>query len=258
MFFKRFTTTVLILLAVCMATNLYAESLETLGCMLEPSKKVNISSPVSGVIDLILVKRGDNVKKGDVLLRLKAGIETASVEMAKAKKEFAERNVHRNQELYNEQLLSPHEKDEIETELLMADMELRLKREELTLRTVYSPISGVVVDRFRDNGEYVNTEPVLSLAKLDPLHVDLLLPSHYFGSISKKQELLVKPELKGFESRRAVVTIVDPLIDPASGTFRVRLDMKNPALKLPAGMRCSVELITDKKIDKKTDEKLNE
>ena len=230
-----------------LAGNLHAQNLETLGCMLEPSKKVDVSSPVSRVFDQLLVKRGDKVKKGGVLFRLKAGMQAASVDMAKAKKEFAKRNIDRNQELYNEELLSPHEKDEMETELLMAEMELRLKKEELALRTVYSPISGVVVDRFRDKGEYVNTEPVLSLAKLNPLHVDLLLPSHYFGSIVKGQNLKVKPEIMSFESKVAIVTIVDPLIDPASGTFRVRLNMKNPKHKIPAGMRCSVELMVAEK-----------
>jgi membrane fusion protein, multidrug efflux system len=229
------------LIGLILSNLAFADELKTLGCMLEPSKKVDISSPIPGVVSVIKVKRGDVVNQGSTLVQLTDGRERASVEMAKAKMEFAKRNVERNQKLYQEELLSPHERDEIETEFRMADLEYRLKQEELKLRTIVSPIHGVVVDRYRDSGEYVNSEAVLSLATLNPLHVDLLLPSYYFGTIVKGQNLLIKPDLPGFDSRKAVVTIIDPIIDSASGTFRVQLELDNFQHKIPAGMRCSVQ-----------------
>jgi multidrug efflux pump subunit AcrA (membrane-fusion protein) len=147
--------------------------------------------------------------------------------------------------MFEDQLLSAHERDEIETESLMAKTELQLKEQELALRQVVSPISGVVVDRFIDKGEYVNVEPVISLATLDPLHIDLLLPYSYFGSIVTGQELQIRAEPALIDPRSARVKTVDPLIDPASGTFRVQLIMANPGNKIPAGLRCSAALMTD-------------
>jgi len=69
---------------VTQASNLYAEELvlSTLGCMLQPSKKVQISSPVAGVLDKVLVKRGDSIKKGNTLFQLKAGVEKEAVKLA--------------------------------------------------------------------------------------------------------------------------------------------------------------------------------
>lgn len=221
-----------------------AVNLSALGCMLEPSQKVEVSSPVSGVIDNVAVRRGDAIRMGQTLFQLKAGVERAGVDLAKVKTEFAKRKLERNKELYQDEVLSVHERDEIETELLMAQMELRLKEQELALRTVFSPVNGVVVDRLHDKGEYVNVDPVMRLATLNPLHVDLLLPASYFGQIAKGQSLLVKPETAVTESRKAQVIIVDPLIDPASGTFRVQLKMDNPGHKIPAGIRCTAQLIT--------------
>ena len=63
--------------------------------------------------------------------------------------------------------------------------------EELALRTVASPIDGVVVDRLQDEGEYVNVDPVVRLATLDPLQIELLLPAQYFGKIRVGQQLLI-------------------------------------------------------------------
>lgn len=230
--------------------SLYAEelTLSTLGCMLEPSEKVQVSSPVTGVLDTVLVKRGDHVEKGDRLFQLKAGVERQAVQLATVRVEFSERKVERNKDLYDEDILTAYERDEIETELLIAKSELLLKQEELALRQVFSPIKGVVVNRFNNKGEYVNIDPIVSLATLDPLHVDLLLPARYFGQISTKQKLLIvlsQQEAEIIDSKVAEVIIVDPLIDPASGTFRVQLLMNNPDNEIPAGIRCSAQIISE-------------
>lgn len=217
--------------------------LSTLGCMLSPSEKVEVSSPVPGVLEQVIVERGDEIRRGEVLFQLKAGVEKASVDLARVKAEFSERKVERNKSLFADDILTVHERDEIETELLMAKTELLLKEQELALRTVISPIDGVVVERKHSEGEYVNVDPVMELATMNPLHVDLLLPSTYFGKISPGQYVKIKPEVVKISARLAEVSIVDPLIDPASGTFRVQLVMDNPLNKIPAGLRCSAKLI---------------
>ncbi len=215
--------------------------LRSLGCMLQPSKIVEISSPVPGVLEEVSVRRGDLVEQGNILFQLKAGVEKAGVELARVKAEFAQRKAERNIDLYEDDLLSIHERDEIETELLLSKMELMLKEQELALRTVASPIDGVVVDRLQDEGEYVNVNPVIRLATLDPLHIDLLLPAEYFGKIAVGQKLLIKAAPAMGKARKAKVITVDPLIDPASGTFRVQLAMTNPGNLIPAGLRCSAQ-----------------
>jgi len=215
--------------------------LRSLGCMLQPSKIVEISSPVPGVLEEVSVRRGDLVEKGNILFQLKAGVEKAGVELARVKTDFAQRKAERNLDLYEDDLLSIHERDEIETELLLSKMELMLKEQELALRTVASPIDGVVVDRLQDEGEYVNVNPVIRLATLDPLHIDLLLPAEYFGKIVVGQKLLIKAAPAMGKARKAKVITVDPLIDPASGTFRVQLEMTNPGNLIPAGLRCSAQ-----------------
>ena len=147
------------------------------------------------------------------------------------------------EDLYKDDILTLHERDEIETELLLAESELRLKKQELALRTVSSPISGVVVNRFNSDGEYVNIDPIMELATLDPMYIDLLLPASYFGQIVNGQKLMIKPQADAIAPRTAKVIIVDPLIDSASGTFRVQLKMSNPSNKIPAGIHCTAQLI---------------
>ena len=80
--------------------------------------------------------------------------------------------------------------DEIETNRMLAEMqlqealenkrlaELEFKRtvEVVNRMTICSPINGVVVERFLSPGEYVETQPILKLAEIDPLNVEVILP----------------------------------------------------------------------------------
>jgi membrane fusion protein (multidrug efflux system) len=231
--------TIILMQLVTFSPAVSGKELSALGCMLQPNKIVEISSPVSGVLEEVTVRRGDIVERGNILFRLKADVEKAGVELARVKTDFAKRKAERNMDLYEDDLLSIHERDEIETELLLSEMELILKEQELALRTVASPIAGVVVDRLQEEGEYVNVNPVIRLVALDPLHIDLLLPAQYFGKISIDQKLMISAAPAMSKSRKARVTTVDPLIDPASGTFRVQLVMDNPGNRVPAGLRCT-------------------
>ena len=77
------------LLAALLGGRAEAARIQALGCMLEPSKQVEVSSPVPGVLDDVLVRRGDPVFAGRILFTLKAGVESAAVELARARAEFA-------------------------------------------------------------------------------------------------------------------------------------------------------------------------
>ncbi|MBK9162213.1 MAG: HlyD family efflux transporter periplasmic adaptor subunit [Nitrosomonadales bacterium] len=110
----------------------------------------------------------------------------------------------------------------------------------MNLRRILSPIQGVVVDLYKSRGDLVKQEKIMKLAKLNPLHVETVLPESYFGRVRTGQAYTVSLPLLG-ASYKAKVSRVDRVIDPASGTFRVRLLLPNPKLEIPSGLRCAVE-----------------
>src|SRR6185436_7108329 len=113
---------------------------------------------------------------------------------------------------------------------------------QVMLRTVKSPFGGVIVDRYSNPGERVEEKPILKIAMIDPLRVEVLIPVAHYGSISNASELTVTPELPNAAPVVARVSRIDKVLDAASNTFRVRLTLPNPGNKLPAGLRCKVEL----------------
>lgn len=208
-------------------------------CLLVPSMDVNIGTPVDGVLEAVNADRGDVVQAGQLLARLNAGVEAAAVSYVEAKAQFGGRKLARNEELYRKQLVSSQDVDELETERELAHRELREKREQLRLRSIVSPIRGVVVERFRNRGDLVRQEKIFRVVQLDPLFVETIVPGEQFGKVKTGQMREVSlPVLN--QKVQAKVSTVDRVIDPASGTFRVRLTLPNPRNDIPSGLRCQV------------------
>jgi multidrug efflux pump subunit AcrA (membrane-fusion protein) len=80
----------------------------------------------------------------------------------------------------------------------------------------------------------------LKLAQIDPLNVEVILPVNQILSIRVGMRAKVIPEAPIRSQYMAEVKIVDGVIDAASGTFGVRLDLPNPNQQLPAGLKCKV------------------
>lgn len=214
--------------------------LPQMDCLLTPSVDANIASPVVGVIDQVLVKRGALVKKGQVLVKLRSEVEQATLKLNRAQADYGTRTIKRNTELYQRNLISEQEKDEIIINNRIYGYEMEQTRALLKQKTVRSPITGVVVDTFLDPGEYVGEEPILQVAQLDPLFIEVVVPAKYYGEILKGSKAQVKLEAPMHTSHEATVDIVDRVLDAASGTFGVRLNLANPDYLLPAGLKCQV------------------
>jgi RND family efflux transporter MFP subunit len=211
--------------------------------LIEPYEVVDVSSRVPGILDEVAVERGDLVEKGQVLARLKDSLEKIEEKLARARVEFSTRKAERNEELYQAQLVSVHEKDELETEILINKLEVEKAVEILAMRTIHSPIQGVVVERSGAPGESVGTAPILTIARIDLLNVEVIVPVERFGTITKGMRAEVRPEAPVGGVYTGKVAIVNQVVDAASGTFGVRVELPNRDYKLPAGLKCKVRFL---------------
>ncbi|WP_169730217.1 efflux RND transporter periplasmic adaptor subunit, partial [Chitinimonas koreensis] len=234
-------------------------------CLIEPAQMVELSSPVTGLLERVTVRRGDKVARGQLLAALESTAEQASAELARykseqvgpsrlaeAKIEFSGRKFNRRRDMAADKLLSAQDRDDAEAEYKQAQAELQVARENreaarleyrqqsglLNLRSIRSPFDGVVVDQLAYPGEVVEPgagkRAILKLAQLDPLRIRVILPMSAFGKPAVGMAASVVPELQGRGSYAAKVRMVDRIIDAASGTFVVFLDMPNPRLDIPS------------------------
>ena len=123
----------------------------------------------------------------------------------------------------------------------LARLELARSEAILDLRTIKSPLRGVVTERNLTGGEYVSQDNhILTIAALDPLYVEAFLPVRLYPQVKVGQTAAVETEAPISGRYEAKVSVVDQVFDAASGTFGVRLELPNPDEALPAGLRCQV------------------
>jgi RND family efflux transporter MFP subunit len=241
-------------------------------CLIEPYASVELGTAVTGLVDKVLVKRGDRVSRGQVLVQLEASAETAAAELAKfksqaqggvksaqSKVEFAQKKFERRKEMAAERLIATQERDDAEAELRQAEAELVSVKEArdqaaieykqqsslLALRSIRSPVDGVVVDQVVSPGEVAEAggkKPLLKLAQLDPLKVRVMLPMALFGKIRAGTALELSPENAPNSRLKAIVRQTDKVLDAASGTHVVILDLPNRGLDIPSGVKCKASI----------------
>lgn len=211
-----------------------------LQCLLEPRLIADVGSPVEGTLSQVLIERGDNVRAGQIVARLNANVEAATLDLKRAQLEYGQRKVQRNDELFKKSLISASDKDELETQTRLAELEVKHQQQVLALRTISSPINGVVIERFLAPGNHISQEKIARIAQIDPLNVETIVPVAMFGAIKPGSVAEVKLEPLFPGSYKARVTVVDRVVDAASGTFRVRLELSNPGNRIPSGIKCAV------------------
>lgn len=237
-------------------------------CLIEARQALDIRSPVEGVIDKVLVQRGASVRKGQTLALLSSGPERAALDLARsratnegeikaaqARVDITKKKMERAEELVKKNFVSENARDEAEADYRLsveqlrvaqenrrlAELEVKRSEEVVAQREIRSPVPGIVVDVLVRPGELTSSnqkDPILKLMQVDPLNVELILPTANFGKIKAGQRAYVMPEAPVGGKYVARVEVVDPVFDAASGTFGVRLTLPNPDRKIPAGLKC--------------------
>jgi len=247
-----------------------AEDYPAVDCIIQPSQVVDLGSPVAGVIHEVLVDRSDYVRRGQPVARIQDRIEVATVELARARAKvdaqleserinlaYDKKSQRRIDSLYNRKVIAIDNKDDADRDAELSVLRIEQVKDLQTVRNeeleramelveqkiIRSPIDGFVVNRYKSQGEFVEDQPILRIAQLDPLNIEAIIPMKYFGMIQLGMLAEVYPEVVASKLHEARVTVVDRVGDAASGTFGVRLEMENPDFKIPAGLKCEVKFL---------------
>ena len=239
-----------------------------MACLIEPSQVVDIGSPVVGVLATVAVERGDKVRRGATVATLRRDVERANLSAASQRSEVqaelraarAAADLARSKLVRAEDLRRQNFISEVAVEQARSEAEVALRRvdavreqqraaasdtetarSQFAQRELTATIDGVVVDRFLHPGERVDDKPILRLARLDPLRVELVLPLSDLGRLKVGDTVHLKPDYPGATRQSATVARVDQLVDAASRTFRARLTLPNPGHAIVAGVRCLPE-----------------
>jgi membrane fusion protein (multidrug efflux system) len=220
-----------------------AAAAEVQGVVL-PGKQVSLSSPVyQEVINAILVEEGDTVKEGQPLVQLRA--EREELEVARTQKliELATFKSKGAESLFKEKMGSREKALEEQAQLELSQILHRAAELSVRERTVRSPLSGIVVKRYKEAGESVEkVEKLLDIVNIDRVYVQFYLDPKLMETVKMEQPVKIKiPVPLGGQEFTSSVSFIDPRIDAGSGLFRIKVQIENADHKIKAGMRAMAD-----------------
>jgi len=232
-----------------------------------PSKDRTLEFNRPGRIAKVLVKDGETVKTGQVLVQLDDTVEQAQLEQlqaladddtriqaAQAQLDQKKVDLKKIEKAFERKAVTELELDHATLDVTIAELSLRLANfeqsqaklkyretgllvERMKLR---SPIDGKVKDIFKREGESVDGRiPVIRILQIDPLWIDVHVPKAQAVGLKPSQSAMVRYEGEGEKDVEGKIIYVGSLVDAASDTLEVRVEVANPTAR-PAGQRVDV------------------
>ncbi len=207
---------------------------------LAPLHDIEIFARLDGEIVALDVEEGRRVVPGARLAQLDDRERRATLAMREAEVARAESAWQRAQSLHEQKVISDEQFIAARSEWQIAGAQRDRARVEWEHCAVRTPIKGLVEQRRVQIGQTVKDGDLLfRIGDPDTLRAELLLPELRLGTVRVGQPVRIVPAAGGAVTR-ARVTRVNPLVDPASGTFRVVIDLDNRAGRLPGGVSARV------------------
>lgn len=210
--------------------------------LLVPYTQARMASRSQGVIESIR-DEGEFVKAGEVVMKLESGMEELQVaqqEHILALRDFEWKSAD---ELRRKNVVSATEGEEKRITLEVAKVQLAQARELLSRRTVVAPFDGVVAEQLREVGEAVDEfVPVLVLVDVNTLALEVFLPASRLREIREGQPVTVRIPGEAEKSFQGRVDKVAPVVNAASGDFKVRIVIPNKEGDLVAGTPATAEI----------------
>ncbi len=232
-----------------------------------PRERIEISPRFQGTVKWIGVKKGDQVKKGEVLVRLEDDEYRARVQEAEGRVAVAEANLEnartsftRARDLREKKTTSEQDLDDAQRGLRAAEAELTMARAQLDLNrtwldwcTIRAPITGTVLEKLVNPNELVVPQSFggskgpstafLAMADLNDLQVEIDLNEVDTPKVALGQACRVSPEAYPDKSYQGRVAEIAPEANRSKGTLQIKVQVESPDRFLTPELTAKVEFL---------------
>lgn len=218
-----------------------SERVATVGTVLS-NEEAEIRSEVSGKIERIHFSEGSNVGAGDLLVKIVDDELRAQFRQAEARLSLAKQQEERQRQLREKNLASDQEYETASTQLRLAEAEVELVSARLKKTEIRAPFHGTIGLRYVSEGSYVTPSALIStLQDKGTVKIDFAVPEKYAPMVEKGDKITfsIQGNQDSFEGR---IYAIDPKIDPAARTLRLRATSLNRSGALLPGSLASVTI----------------
>lgn len=216
---------------------------------LEAENEVDLLARTSGPIVELRVEEGDLIRKGQLLARIDDEEIRARVAIAEVTLEEAKLAYERARTLRESQLMSPEQYEQARTRFETAKAQLEGDQVLLSYTEIRAPFSGLIITRYVNFAQQVSVNtPLFRISDFDPLLCHIQVPERELPRLAVGQPALLGFEAWEGERFAGRVLRIRPVVDAATGTVRVTLEVPSGE-RLRPGMFARVYVETETRED---------
>lgn len=235
---------------------------------------VDVVPRTAGRLVAVNVKLGDRVNRGQTLARIEDQeineqvkqaeasyqVSQATIRQREADLKFAQINLERSQNLFQRQLLPRQSLDDAEARQAAAAAQLDLARaqfqqaearlEELRIAkgntNIISPVNGFVGKRNADPGAWASQQaPVVSVVDISSVRLVANIVERDLRLVNSGDPAVVEVDAFPGETFPGRIARVAPVLDPATRTAEIEIEVPNPSFRLKPGMYARMSVTID-------------
>lgn len=218
----------------------WSDPLEALGT-LRADESVTLSATVTDIVAEINFQDGQQVERGQLLIRLEDAEEQAQLRAAQAISDERRNALGRSTQLQERNLAARADVEDFQAQLRQAQANIQALEARLANYQIKAPFSGRVGFRNISTGTLVT--PGMALAtidKLDVMKLDFSVPESFLGRLSTGLALSATTAAYPDDVFSGQIASIGTRIDPVSRSVDVRAELDNPGLRLRPGMLMEV------------------
>jgi HlyD family secretion protein len=234
--------------------------------IVKPIDRIEMKSKASGEVVELPVEEGDFIHKGDLIARLDQKDERANFEQAQADLDIAnaqltqaQRTYDRREQLFQSNLISEEERDQIVLNLavakgkvVQAKTALERAKERLSEAVVRAPIDGIILQKYVEQGQIIASginnvgggTPIVDIADMASVYIEAGIDEVDIGKIKVGQTATVIADAYPNLLFHGKIVRIDPeaTVEQNVTLFDVIIEVQNTDGKLKSGMNTSIEI----------------
>ncbi|WP_375417161.1 efflux RND transporter periplasmic adaptor subunit [uncultured Hymenobacter sp.] len=215
---------------------------QTYSGTIEAENTANLAFNVAGSVRRVLVREGDQVRAGQLLAELNPEEYAGLLAGADASLQEARDQARRSQQLFKSESLTERELVQANAGLLRAEANARVARKHLADTHLRAPFAGLISAKLVEPGvAAMPGAPAFSLIKTEQVFARAVVPEAEIGRMSRGTAVRVRVPALGREFR-GTVQVINPVADPTSRSFYLKVLLPNPSLHLLPGMLASLRI----------------
>lgn len=210
---------------------------------LRAANGANLSLEVPGIVSELDFKSGDDVKAGQILLRLRADDDIAKLHALQATEALAQITYERDLKQFAARAVSRATLDSDVATLKNDQAQVAAQQAIIDQKILRAPFAGHLGIRQVDLGQFLAAgTQVVTLQALDPLYADFFLPQQALAHVRVGQTTTVHVDTYPGETFTGQISAINPQVDTGSRNVQIRATLANPNHRLLPGMFATLDI----------------